>query len=504
MNSELKNKTVLRPYQKRWANDSARLAYAVKAAQIGYSTASAAAAVNDCLRRPRTLWVFLSRSERQSLELAEKAKQWVDGYRGVVAELVPNQYFGATETLQHEIRFPNKSRIIALAANPDTARGYTGHVVLDEFAFHKDAHAIWRAAYRQTTLGYKVRVLSTPNGQQGMFYELAKCLKLDLGIRPRRQPVRAANREWGVGSREGRILSLDSLLPAPDSRSSPWSGHWCDIHLAVEEGAPIKMEEIRAGCDEDTWLQEYCCQFIAQGSQWISPELFQQCVSSEASVQLPDVGAGLRARPGQALLSPSGAGGQAQGPAPTELYAGWDIARKRDLSVIWICELLGDVTRTRGVIALRNMPTPDQVREARALMPFIRRINIDQSGMGLAIFEQLQREFPDKVEGVEFSAPAKEAMAVLAKRRMEETKVRVPDDAAVRRSFMSVKKSVNALGQARFDAGHDLKYGHADHWWAFCLAEAAAEQPKYSLDDGVIAGRPRDEELMPMEAESVF
>ena len=92
----------------------------------------------------------------------------------MAAQFAPNLPVGGTSALQHEIRFGNGSRIIVLAANPDTARGYTGDVVLDEFAFHKDSQAIFTAVYRQVSLGYSMRILSTPNGQQGKFYELAK------------------------------------------------------------------------------------------------------------------------------------------------------------------------------------------------------------------------------------------------------------------------------------------------------------------------------------------
>ncbi len=117
------------------------------------------------------------------------------------------------------------------------------------------------------------------------------------------------------------------------------------------------------------------------------------------------------------------------------LYAGWDIARNHDLSVVWVAELVGDVTWTRGVIEMRDTPTPEQARQARALMPFLRRMAIDKSGMGLVIFEEREREFPGQVEGVQFTQQTKEAMAVLAKRRMEEAKVRLPDSEAVRQAF---------------------------------------------------------------------
>jgi len=464
----------LRPYQMRWVSDPARFAIAVKSAQIGYSTASAAWAVDRCLRNPRRNVIFLSRSERQALELGEKAKAWVDGFKGVAAVWEPNRSYGGTSTLQHEVRFGNGSRIIVLAANPDTARGYTGDVVLDEFAFHKDSQAIFTAVYRQVSLGYAMRILSTPNGQQGKFYELAKQLGLDSGTKPESQPVKAAASDKRVDSRQSKAEGANSSLVTGHSPLNPWSGHWCDIFMAVEDGLPLDPEEVRAGCDDDTWLQEYCCQFVSQASEWISPELFQQCVSSEASTDCRLTIDDLRLQnrsddPHPAIDNRQSAIGN--------FYAGWDIARNRDLSVIWINELVGDVTWTRGVIEMKNTPTPDQIREARSLMPRLKRLVIDKGGMGLVIFEALEREFPGQVEGVQFSQPKKEAMAVMAKRRMEEQRVRLPDSNAIRQSFRSVKKSVNALGLTRFDAEHDARFGHADHWWAFCLAEAAAAQP---------------------------
>jgi phage FluMu gp28-like protein len=129
--------------------------------------------------------------------------------------------------------------------------------------------------------------------------------------------------------------------------------------------------------------------------------------------------------------------------------------------------------------------------------------------MGLAIAEQLQSEFPGRVEGVQFTAPLKEQLAVLGKRRAEEGRVRLPESYDVRNSFTAMKKSVNAIGQARFDAEHDDRYGHGDHFWAYCLAEAAAEPPAprippASLAEGAIFGRPRAPQLRPMARVAMF
>ncbi len=437
----------LLPYQREWVEDNSPLKIAVKGRQTGYSFAATLRAVMRCLEK-KTTWIFLSKGERQSHLLMEKVQDHVR-FCGMVPQYKESGFFEGTMTKQLEVRFPNGSVIYGLPANPDTARGYTGNVSLDEFAFHADAERIYTALYPIITRGFGIEVISTPNGQQGKFYQLAKAAGLT-------SPPPIEN-----GGPQPVVLS-------PQERHSAWSGHWCDIYRAAREGMNVNVELLRAGVEDEAWRQEFCCEFISGGAQWISPELFQQCVSSEAS----------------AVLGPESAvSNLGRRTGDSGLYAGWDIARNRDLSVVWLSELLGDVTWTRGVIEMRNMATPEQLRQVRTLMPHIRRIQIDQSGMGLAIAEQLACEFPAKVEGVQFTQGVKEALAVYGKRRMEEMKVRIPDDVNVRMSFNAVKRTQNAIGQFRFDTEHDAKYGHADHWWAFCMAETAAQQPTYHLVD---------------------
>jgi hypothetical protein len=80
-------------------------------------------------------------------------------------------------------------------------------VVLDEFAFHKDAKAVFAAAYGRATRGFKLRVISTPFGESGKFFELAKACDLNEGRPPRKRTrmVRALVRHPSRG--EGRLLS---------------------------------------------------------------------------------------------------------------------------------------------------------------------------------------------------------------------------------------------------------------------------------------------------------
>ena len=55
----------------------------------------------------------------------------------VAAEALESSFFdGAGNVTQLELKIQNGSRLIFLPANPRTARGYSGNVFLDEFAFH--------------------------------------------------------------------------------------------------------------------------------------------------------------------------------------------------------------------------------------------------------------------------------------------------------------------------------------------------------------------------------
>ena len=413
----------LYPYQRRWIEDKSRLKIACKSRRIGYSFAAGFRALRSCLEWKHKV-IILSKKEELAKEFISEAVAPHVRAIGILADYHQG-YVPQTSSYKQECGLSNGSRIIALTANPDSARSYEGDVVLDEFAFHLDARKVYEAIEPSITRGYSIEIISTPNGQQGEYYKLAKAAGLVDGFRE------------------------------PDCE---WSPHKTDIYQAIEQGCrdryskPLRLETVRAGClDDEMFAQEYGCQFISIATQWVPPELFEANVSAEATTGHP-------------------------APGLQGLYAGWDVARSKDMSVIWLTEMIGDVSWTRGVIELSGIPTPVQMNEARALMPVIQRLCIDKSSMGLTIFEQLDREFPGKVEGVLFSRAIKEALAVRGKRRMEEKKVRLPDTDVIRNSFRSVKKMVTDTGQVRFDAAHDERYGHADHWWAFCLAESAAEQ----------------------------
>jgi hypothetical protein len=200
-----RNGPELYPYQRRWVEDESRFKIACKARQIGFTFAAAWRVVDRRLNIPgTTLW--LSASERQALEAMEHVRRFAKEL-GVVA-VYEEDFLEGTLLKQHAVRFPNGSRIVALPANPDTVRGFAGDVVLDEFAFHRDADAIWRAAFATATRGFQLEIISTPNGARGKYYELAKAAGLVDYDPPEKSRSLAAlgMTEWG--SARGKYYEL--------------------------------------------------------------------------------------------------------------------------------------------------------------------------------------------------------------------------------------------------------------------------------------------------------
>jgi phage FluMu gp28-like protein len=164
-----------------------------------------------------------------------------------------------------------------------------------------------------------------------------------------------------------------------------------------------------------------------------------------------------------------------------DCYMGVDIGRKKDRTVIWLVERLGDVAWTRKVEVLERTPFHAQFALIDSLMPLARRACIDATGLGMQLAEDLQRKWGTKVEPVTFNLENKEKMATLTKRGFEERKVRIPAAAFIRRSLNAVKRYTSPTGHFRFDAAR-TDQGHADEFWALALALSAASGSAVSTE----------------------
>ena len=127
----------------------------------------------------------LSNSRDNGAEFCRKAAQACEVAKAsyVSVDESPNL---AYDNMRMELRITRKvksgkrwvkheGRIKVLAANPRTARGFSGDLILDEFAFHENSYAIWEAAEPILTANreFLCRIASTGNGRHNLFYRMA-------------------------------------------------------------------------------------------------------------------------------------------------------------------------------------------------------------------------------------------------------------------------------------------------------------------------------------------
>jgi phage FluMu gp28-like protein len=164
------------------------------------------------------------------------------------------------------------------------------------------------------------------------------------------------------------------------------------------------------------------------------------------------------------------------------LFAGVDIGRKKDLTVLWVFELLGDVLYTRCVLALENMRKSEQEKHLWPWFEVCERVCIDATGLGIGWADDAQDVFgASRVEAVNFSAAIKEALAYPLKGAMEDRKLRIPIDPKITADLRKVQKVTTAAGNIRFVA-ESTPDGHADRFWALALALHAASSPAAPIE----------------------
>ena len=418
-------KDILLPYQRRWVDDMARFKIGVMSRQVGKSFITAAEAVEDSLRTKGTLWVCLSAGERQALEWMEKAKQWAAAYKLAIEEYAEDRESAEALIKAAEIRFSNKSRLIAIPANPNTARGYSGNVILDEFAYHEQPDAIWRAMYPSISNPlrgqFKLRIVSTFNGKGNKFYDL-----------------------WEKAKQNG------------------YSAHKVTIQDAVADGLPVNIAELKAGLDDaEGWAQEYECEPLDGSNVLLPYDLIAQAESADATEfrdQTPDAG------------------------RQQEIYLGIDFGRQNDPTVCWMLQRVGDILWTHEVLVLQKMDTPDQQDILRSRIKIASRVSFDYTGPGVGLGDFMAKEFGSwdppkhefgKIELCTFTATLKRDIFSKLRMAFEQGAVRIPASRVIREDLHSMARVTTKNGEVTYKAPH-TEDGHADRCTALALAVRAA------------------------------
>lgn len=364
------------------------------------------------------------------------------------------------ELMRFEIRItingpggvPRVGRIKILAANPRTARGFSGDLILDEFAFHQDSAAIWEAAEPILSRNpeFLCRIASTANGKHNMFYQMVTSNAFPVIKVP-------------------RSLAYQQGLPIYD--------------LKTRE--PITPDQARAkALDKRAYDQNYECKFTDELGALLTGLLID-------NAEAEDVGEICEQDWSYTALERCR---YAEG----DLYIGVDVGRTRDLTVITVGELKQGTLFIRAMLRINNMRLPQQQTRLEEVlaMPNFRSCKIDMTGLGLGLCEYTQEHFGTyRVVGVHFSQTVPltdprayslreegrktetvaitELMGVALMQRYESKRIKHMADVDLRNDLLKPERVVTPTGKVRVAAVRSIE-DHADHFWSLALCNDAA------------------------------
>lgn len=397
------------PFQLRWMLEDAKRAASVKARQIGWSHTTAGNG---------TLWgafhgeltTIVSKGEQESIEVLEKARRHAQ-----VLEGLGSRFAAVTKSSASEIQFVSGGRVLALPSSG--GRGYTGNLILDEFAYHQHQKATWDAAVPAMRLGdFRLRVISTPNGVGDEYSNLIAAIR--------------------SGKLRGYAL------------------HEVTIEDAMADGFPVDLNECWADAKGDPRLfdQLYHCKFLDGDLQYIPTSAIDACSVESTYCQVGECYAGLDI-------------------GKTSDRTDLRIVKRDAGGIRW-----HQHGETRKRTSWEDIET--LARVAFGAPWHCRRLCVDASGLGAFPSEELQRKFGrSRVEPVTFTQQTKEDLATGMYSAFVESTVRIPKtDVSLRNDICSIRRIITTAGNIRYDAPHTDE-GHADSAWALALALHGCNKP---------------------------
>lgn len=415
-------------YQSEVLLDRSRLKAWLKGRQIGGSFCGTLDVVTDAVETGSD-WNMMSRSQRQAEKLLLKAAKHVKAYDLYSRATEGQPIVDPAEIGLRRIKLLNDATIEALPCDPDTTTGDTCNWLIDEFPLFPRSDEVFGVIKPSILHGKRMVILGTPRGRQHKFYDLYKKWQ-----------------ELGQGS--------------------GWSWHRTTIEDAVQGGLKLqdhdgnrlpyqtfrKQEILDIGTE--LYNQEYMCTFSDRLIAFLTWDLIRKSQSSNVSL--------IRSLD---YLQHCG----------RKLYAGVDIGRRHDLTVIWVLSRAGDIFKTESVFVMDRVPFRKQEKFLGDLLKTKQVMGccIDEQGIGMQLAENLQADFPGIVKPISPTNANKSEMANRIKIAMENGEFLMPVDDEVRDDFESIEKLVSSAGNVILSAPRSAS-GHGDRFWAAALGVHAA------------------------------
>mgnify|MGYP003878084477 CR=1 FL=1 len=404
-------------YQAELLRDASKRIVACWGRQTGKSTTTALKALHFAFANPNKTILIVSPSERQSQLMFAKIRRFLHAEVQLAngRRIRPLEASIVRET-QGMIELTNGSVIIPLPCSPDKIRGFTADlVIIDEAAFMPEEVITSVVMPMLAATDGTLIMLSTPWSKDHIFYRAFS------------------------GELEG------------------WSVH----HVPSSKCPLIKpgfLEAQRRVMTEAEFRREYLAEFVEEEACYFPMGLILRCVD-------PELKAAFTLE--YAEVKPHG-----------EYYAGLDLGKLRDFSVLAIVERSGERLLLR-LLRVFEFNTPYSAVVAEVLRAYEKfgfiRLAMDRSGVGEGIYERLARELGEGVvEGFKFTAERKAELLAKLKMLMEKGRLKIPHDRLLINQLNGIRYEISRSGRLLFR--HPPR-GHDDAVMALALACWAAERP---------------------------
>jgi len=425
--------------QLKYVWNDAKILGVEKGRQLGFTWVSAV----RILRRIFTSKVpqdhyWISRDEFTAKMFLQDVLQWID-YLNVLqnhGKEFKQSIVDMSGVQTMKITFDCGSSIFVMSSSVNAIAGKRGHIYIDEAALHKDFQQLFDIAKPATRWGYTLTFFSTHRSKQNYFFKLIE--KIKKGEIP-----------------EAEVLSITLVDALNDGYLNTLNYKNALVGKKLYDNNQQFFDEEKAqASSEEMFLQEnMCIPADADSTQAVKEDDLQK-------VMFPQM---------ELLSSPK---------PGAKYYAGIDIGRNRDLTVIWICE--DTSTNKQPMLVTRFIETMAQTefsKQEKKMVEILQKWKprycmIDGTNVGANIAENLDKRF-GFCEMIKFTSITRPKFIgdLVAYIRRDPSALKIPDTQEVWEDILSVERYINKFGKEDyFVPSHTGRSNsHGDRFYALAM-----------------------------------
>lgn len=473
--------TQLYQYQQDWLNDRHKYRHCDKSRQIGQSYVFACEGLSKTQLLNIYTGIFVSYNQEEANEKIVYAKTLYDS--------IPHKYrkklvVDRITALEFEGRAPNgritKTRLISHPQREPRGKGFNTDVFLDEIAHYQWQEKVYVASVPIVTRGLgQLSLASSPLGRSGLHW--------DVGHDKEKYNMFSRHRVFWWNNpdflNEDALRNIEDVkVMAPDMETED---------RVFEFGNDAIIQAYNSMMIED-FCQEYEIEPMDDAISYYPSDLINQC-TFESLIGYSYTEEGDLYGDNPKYMDPIYPGFKFKtydspeelshaifkGLVGKRLFAGFDVGRNENNSEIIILDedpALDYMQSVRLILTMKKTEFRKQFNTIDKLFKIlpIRMFNIDSTGIGSNIGEDLKKKFGSRITDLKFNSENKGEMATNLKLRMEDQTIAFPNDRDLKRQIHSVKRVVSSNSVVKYEV-EKTRMHHGDKFWALALASIAGK-----------------------------